>query len=44
MSGGALLILGHRVKGQDQLQHSAFETLWAGSGMSVCPIAFKLHI
>ena len=29
MRGGTLLILGHGVKGQGQLLHSAYETLWA---------------
>ena len=28
--GGILLILGHGVKGQGQLWHSEFKTLWAG--------------
>ena len=30
MRGGTLLILGHRVKGQGQLRHSVYKTLWAG--------------
>ena len=30
MRGGTLLILGHGVKGQCQLWHSVYKTLWAG--------------
>ena len=30
MRGGTLLILGHRVKGQGQLWHSVYKTLWTG--------------
>ena len=30
MRGGTLLILGHGVKGQGQLWHSVYKTLWAG--------------
>ena len=29
MRGGTLLILGHGVKGQGQLWHSVYKTLWA---------------
>ena len=29
MRGGTLLILGHRVKGQGQLWHFVYNTLWA---------------
>ena len=29
MKGGTLLILGHGVKGQGQLRHSVYKTLWA---------------
>ena len=28
MRGGTLSILGHRVKGQGQLLHSVYKTLW----------------
>ena len=28
MRGGALLILGHGIKGQSQLWHSVYKTLW----------------
>ena len=30
MRGGTLLIMGHGVKGQGQLCHSVYKTLWAG--------------
>ena len=29
MRGGTLLILGHGIKGQGQLWHSVYKTLWA---------------
>ena len=41
MRGGTLLILGHGVKGQGQLCHSAYETLWARYRLQILPYHFQ---
>ena len=44
MIEGTLLILGHGVKGQGQLWHSVYKTLWQDTGYIFCPITFKLYM
>ena len=41
MRRGTLLILGHRVKGQGQLLHSVYKTLWAGCKLQFLPNRFQ---
>ena len=41
MRGGTLLILGHGVKGQGQLWHYEFKTLWAGYRLQFLPYHFQ---
>ena len=41
MRGGTLLILGHGVKGQGQLGHSVYMTLWAGFRLQFLPDHFQ---
>ena len=45
MRGGTLLILGHGIKGQGQLWHSVYKTLWAGYRLQFLPNHFQtLHV
>ena len=45
MRGGSLLILGHEVKGQGQLWHSVYKTLWSGYRQQFLPNHFQtLHV
>ena len=41
MRGGTLLILGHGVKGQGQLWHSMYKTLWAQYRLQFLPNHFQ---
>ena len=41
MRGGTLLILGHRVKGQGQLWHSMYKTLWTRYRLQYLPYHFQ---
>ena len=41
MRGGTLLILGHRVKGQGQLWHSVYKTLWTQYRLQFLPNHFQ---
>ena len=45
MRGGTLLILGHQVKGQGQLWHCVYKTLWTRYRLQVLPNHFQtLHV
>ena len=44
MRGGTLLILDHMFKGQGQLWHSVYKTLWTRYRLQFFPITFKLHM
>ena len=44
MRGGALLILGHGVKGQGQLLHFVNKTLWTLYRLQFFPLPFKLNM
>ena len=41
MRGGTLLIWGHGVKGQGQLWHSVYKTLWTGYRLQFLPNHFQ---
>ena len=41
MRGGTLLISSHGVKGQGQLWHSVYKTLWAGYRLQFMPNHFQ---
>ena len=43
MRGGTLLIWGHRVKGQGQLWHSVYKTLWTWYRLQVLPNHFQTY-
>ena len=42
--GVTLLILGYGVKGQGQLRHSVYKTLWAKYRLQIFPITFKREV
>ena len=42
MRGGTLLIWGHGVKGQGQLWHSVYKTLWTRYGLQFLPNHFQI--
>ena len=44
MRGGTISILGHGIKGQIQLWHSVYKTLWTRSDYRFSPITFRLHM